>query len=48
MGLISKRLFETKLWEHVNRLKPGLAALLRRKVGDAWRLMECVGSDLRS
>jgi hypothetical protein len=37
MGLISRRLFERHLSAHMNQIQPGLAALLRRKVGYAWR-----------
>jgi hypothetical protein len=37
MRLISRRHFEIQLSAHLNRIKPGLAGLLRRKVGDAWR-----------
>jgi hypothetical protein len=37
MSLISRRLFEHHPSAHLNRIKSGLAACLRRKVGDAWR-----------
>jgi hypothetical protein len=37
MSLISRRLFEHHLSAHLNRIKPGLAALLGRKTGYAWR-----------
>jgi hypothetical protein len=37
MRLISRRLFEHHLSAHLNRIEPGLAALLRRKAGYAWR-----------
>ena len=39
MRLISRRLFEYQLSAHLNRIEPGLAALLQRKVGQAWRLI---------
>jgi hypothetical protein len=35
--MISKRLFEHRLSAHLNRMEPGLAARVRRKVGYAWR-----------
>jgi hypothetical protein len=37
--MISRRLFELQLLAHLNRMEPGLAALLQRKVGFAWRPM---------
>jgi hypothetical protein len=37
MSLISRRLFEYHLSAHLNRIEPGLAPLLRRKTGYAWR-----------
>jgi hypothetical protein len=37
MSSISRKLFEHHLSAHLNRVKPGLAALLRRKTGYAWR-----------
>jgi hypothetical protein len=37
MRLISKGLFEYHLSAHLNRMEPGLAAQVRRKVGYAWR-----------
>jgi hypothetical protein len=40
MGLISRRVFEYHLSAHLNRIEPGLATLLRRKVGYAWRLAD--------
>jgi hypothetical protein len=33
MDLISRRLFEHHLSAHLDRIKPGLAALLQRKAG---------------
>jgi hypothetical protein len=35
--MISRSLFENHVSAHLNRIEPGLAAILRRKVGDAWR-----------
>jgi hypothetical protein len=35
--MISRGLFEHHLSAHLNQMEPGLAALLRRKVGYAWR-----------
>jgi hypothetical protein len=37
--MISRRLFELQLTAHLNRMEPGLAPLLQRKVGYAWRPM---------
>jgi len=39
MRLISRRVFEDQLSAHLNRIEPGLAALLQRKVGHASRLI---------
>jgi hypothetical protein len=39
MRLISRTLFEHHLSAHLDRIEPGLAALLRHKVGYAWRPM---------
>jgi hypothetical protein len=35
--MISRRFFEFQLSAHLNRMEPGLAALLQRKAGYAWR-----------
>jgi hypothetical protein len=37
LGMISRRFFEFQLSARLNRMEPGLAALLQRKVGYAWR-----------
>ena len=47
--MISRRIFEFQLSARLNRMEPGLAALLQRKVGFAWRPIidhmyrECAG-----
>ena len=37
MGLISKKHFENQVTAHLNRIEPGLAAVVQRKTGNAWR-----------
>jgi hypothetical protein len=35
--MISKQFFKSHLLAHLNRMEPGLSAILQRKVGYAWR-----------